>query len=245
MKLRSVLISLAMTSFYATSFSQEANRCLEQVRKYEEFYNTNDSISGDKNIYFSYTVRATNWDNETTVSNVKLHKQGSKMHFFSEQANIYIDEKDVLVIMPVQKVIVVNSAVKGVTDHKLGDNFYKIRKEFMDSCLVVKCENKTKNVKVLVLKVDPKKNKLNLMIDEITYEFDTEAKRILSVKIDYKEDYQIKQLIMNYKEFTTESSYTYASVKHSVLDKKGNLLSTFKDYELVDNRDKENHTKHK
>ena len=145
MTIKSVLISFSLTLLCCTAFSQD-KLCLDEVRKYEEFYNPgNDDAVGQKNIYFNYTVRATNWENETTISNVKMHKQGNKMHFFSEQANIYIDDKEVLVVMPVQKVIVVNSAVKGVTDRKLGDNFYEMRKTFMDSCQVIKCENKSTN----------------------------------------------------------------------------------------------------
>jgi len=196
-----------------------------------------DSLMLTKNIYLSYTVKVTDWDDESTISNVKFHKQGNESRFFSEQVNMYTNEKEMLVEMPGQRIIAVNNALSG--ERKNGGYVSEeVRKDFLDSCEVVRCEATGKTTKILVLKVKAKQKQKGILITEMRYEYDTELKKIVSVKTYYDPDYKLKTMQVLYREYNTESTYKFSSFKNQFFDKKGELTEKYKDYELVDSRDK-------
>ena len=224
--------------------AQNKNECIAELLSYESMVKpTSDSIAMAQNIFFNYTVRATNWDNETTVSNVKMYRQGPNLNLFSEQALIYKDETETLIVIPEQKVVIINSTLDEKKEN-LNYNFFEMREMFMDSCDVVKCEQKNTNYKTLVLRA--KKNNDDLFqIESMTYEYNPLEKKILSVKVDYKSDYKLKQMIIIYKEYTTTAAYKFPIVKKQYADKRGNIVAAFKDFEIIDNRDKKSGSKEK
>ena len=185
------LFTLASASLVA----QNNKKCLEEVMALEELNNfRKDTAIDNKNIYMSYTVKATNWEDETTVSNVKLYKAENYMNFFSDQASIFMDEKEVFIIVPSQKLIIISSNSKELSNRKLNDEFFEMRRAFLDSAKVISCDTRNK-VNVVVLKVDEKKVDERIKISQITYEYSSEEKKIKSTKVIYDEDYKIKQLI--------------------------------------------------
>jgi hypothetical protein len=219
--------------------AQADRKCIEEILLFEDSNNLrNDSTVKNKNIYISYMVKVTDWEDMVTVSNVKIYKDENNMHFFSEQANLIQDQKEVLIVLPSQRILILNSTDKKLNNQRLNQEFFAIRKEFLDSCEVVKCENRDENNKVAVLKIRPEKTSPAIKIRTITYEYNTSEKKITSVTVDYTADYRIKQLYMNYKDMSLASTYSFMPLKSYYMDKKGNVLPKYKDYELVDNRDK-------
>jgi hypothetical protein len=216
--------------------------CLREVLEYEK--NTapiSDSATADKNVYFSYTVKATDWENESTISNVKIYKRGGEMHFFSEQVNMYSDEKETIVEMPGQKIIMWNETHPSGKRNSI-DLSAQWRKEFLDSCRVVSCKSSGKNTRLLILKANPAYMEAGIRIAEMHFEYDTEKKKVLSVKTTYYSDYKLKNLLVIYREYTPESSYAFTPFRSRFIDRKGRLTEKYRSYELVDNRDKKTET---
>jgi hypothetical protein len=226
------LFELASNSLFA----QNNTICLEEVIALEELNSfRKDTAIDRKNIYMSYTIKATNWDDETSVSNVKLYRKGNYTHFFSEQATIYVDDKEALIIVPSQKLIILNSISKELNSRKLSDEFYDMRQDFLESCELVSCET-TNKIKTLVLKVDNTKVDESIKIRRMTYSYNNDEKKITSIKMNYDEDYKLKQFQILYKDLSLTSAYKFFSAKSLVMDKNGNLNAKYKDYELMDNR---------
>lgn len=201
-----------------------------------------DPANEEKNISFSYLVKVTGWEGESTISNVRVHKRGQTLHFFSEQANMYTDEKEIIVDMPAQKLLIMNDNNQKVRNLKLSDEFFLMRQAFLDSCEVVSLKALSNGNKVLVLKVKEHQNS-RTQINDMTFEYNTDIKKIQRVTINYNNDYKIKQLVMIYKEFNTESTYVFESMKSNFFDKKERLTGKYKSYELVDNREKSGNVK--
>lgn len=221
------------------SYSQNDRKCIEEIIQFEDPNNLrNDSTVKSKNIHVSYQVKVSDWEGQVTLSNVRIYKDENNMHFFSEQANLFQDNKEVLIVLPSQKLIIINSTDKRLNNQRLNQEFFIVRKEFLDSCEVVKCENRDAENKIVVLKVHPDKTSPAIKIKNITYEYNIVQKKINSVTVDYRSDYKIKQLHMVYKDFNLASTYGFMPLKSYYLDKKGNVLTKYKDYEFVDNRDK-------
>src|SRR6478736_5499859 len=89
--------------------AQKNRECLDQVLEFEKHNNIEYDSLKDNNIYMNYVVKSTSWDNDVSISNVKVHKLGEQMHFFSEQANVYKSDQEVYIVMPIQKILIVNT----------------------------------------------------------------------------------------------------------------------------------------
>jgi len=218
-----------------TALAQSKSECINEVLSYDSMNKPKADSAGTQNTFVSYVLRVTNWDDETTTSNVKMYKKGDNMNFFSEQANIYMDEKEVLIIMPEQKVMVINTLNKQ-NKGGLNDDFFEMRRAFIDSCQVIKCEQKSPVSKTLVLKSRTRMNGLS-SIESMTYEYNPAAKKIISVNVKYYNSYKLKQLVMVFKEYNPVSAYKFLPVKKYYSDRRGNINENYKDFEIVDNRD--------
>jgi len=235
------MLALALVIATLHAGAQDKKECLADVLRLEGLAAMrNDSTLNEKNLYFNYVVKATNWDDEATTSDVKVYKKGSDMHFFSEQASIYMDENEVLVVMPYQKMLVLNSNNKALQSYKVSDDFFETRKTFLDCCLVVKCGQNENNNMVLALKAGRYSPDESIKISSMVYEYNLTEKKIISVKVNYTSDYKLKQLAVFYKDFTMNSTYKFPALKSQFIDKKGNVKEPYRSYELVDNRDKKN-----
>jgi hypothetical protein len=218
--------------------AQQKNPCIEEVVKLEEKNTVTGFTDESKALYVNYTVKTTDWENQTIVSNVKVYRGKDNTHFYSEQGLIFQDEKDVFMVLPTQKLILVNSTRKELYNQKLSDDFYKLRRAFLDSCEVVRCESNSANPGLKTLELKVKKADPAIQIVKMIYEYNTETGRILSTKIYYSSDFKVKVINITYNDISLESDYKFAHARKYVLDKNNRLLPKYSDYELVDNRGK-------
>lgn len=240
MKNNSLCLWLVVFCLYmlqiANMQAQNDRKCIQDILRIEEMNSLrNDSSAEEKNIYMNYTVKVTNWDDQLSISNVKMYKHGLKMHFFSEQVNIFMDEKEVLLVMPYQRILVLNSGSEEINSYRLTQDFFDQRKELIDSCIVEKIESKG-DARIVTLKVDPRKVDENIMITRMVYEYNLATNKILSVRVTYNEDYKIKQYVVIYNDYSQNSAYRFPPLKRQIIDKRGNVLGKYKTYEFVDNR---------
>lgn len=235
MKIKIILFLFSIISLELNA--QAGKECLNDIFKLEEKIYSKSYNDGDKPAYISYNVLTTDWEDQTNSSNVKVYKDKNNMHFFSEQVNIFQDEKDVFLILKMQKLVIVNSTKKEITNKKINDNFLELRKEFLENCTVVKCEKSPQNefIKTLELKVNDNMGGV-IKIEKMIYTYNTQTEKILTTKIDYNEEYKVKEIFIKYNELEMESNYSFISAKKNVLDRNNKLLPKYKGYELVDNR---------
>jgi len=102
---------------------------------------------------------------------------------------------------------------------------------------VVKCELMSPEKKVLTLKVNSRNKDKSIKIVTMVYEFNPILKKVESVKVNYNEDYKLRQLIMTFNELDYSSTYHFENLKNVFVDSKGETTAKYHDYELVDNRD--------
>lgn len=217
--------------------AQKGKECIDEVLKLEEKNTIKNFNEDDKALNINYTVKTTDWENQTIVSNIKVYKGKNNTHFFSEQGIIFQDEKDVYMLLPIQKLIIINSTKKELYNKTLSDDFFELRKGFLDSCDVVKCESSVQNpfVKILELKVTKKVDE-SVQITKMIYEYNTQTEKIESTKIFYNTGFKVKSVVIIYKEINLQSDYKFGSSRRYVFEKNNRLLPKYKDYELVDNR---------
>jgi hypothetical protein len=237
MKLRVYILTL-FALFLIKGKAQDGVKALQEVLDIEK-HNclNNDKEKFKKNMYLSYDVKVTEWDNKMSVSHIKVHRQGYKMHFFSEQVTMYLDEKESAIILPVQKLLVLNSSNEQVAASRITEDQYKFREEFLRSCSVVTCTTLGDGTKSLVLKVDENKADASILIRTMIYRYDPETKQFKSIRTIYDDDYDVKELTITFNELREFKGYEFGSVRSHIMTRKGTILSRFSNYEIVDNRD--------
>lgn len=235
---------LAAFLFSVAGFqAQDQQDCLSRVVALERKLDVSkDTSLLRRNIYLNYTVKATNQDNETVVSHVRLYKKENYVHFFSEQAVIYMDEKEALIAVPGQKLLILNSISKELLAKRQTDDFFELRMAFLESCSVGSCAS-SGEVTTVVLKADPRAYEQGVFIRQITYTYNSVLNKVLSVKMNYTDDYQLRQLEMIYGDVDLESTHKFGPARALAMNRRGELNDKYSDYELVDNRDQKSNKK--
>jgi len=229
----------------AAGQTPEQQACLNAVIALEKKLDVSkDTALQRRNIYINYTVKATNQENETVVSHVKLFKKENYVHFFSEQAVIYMDEKEALIAVPSQKLLILNSLTKELLSKRRSDDFFELRMAFLEACIVSSC-NTNEDITTVQLKVDPRADIQGVFIRQITYVYNSRLNKVLSVTMNYSEDYALSRLEMIYGDVDLESKHKFGPARTMAMNKRGELIERYREYELVDNRDKGTYKKHK
>ncbi len=227
------LIICFLPSLFIAQVDKICVKEIQEVIKADEA--RKDSVKQGKVLHLKYNVRVTDWEDETTLSNVNLYKNETHLHFFSEQANVYQDLTEAVVILPQQKIAFLSDMDKSLANFKMSDAFFQLRKGFLDSCQILQCGTKLGSVKTLVLKPRLEEDGA-LKITKLSYEYDLATKTVLQIKVEYNDEYKLKQMVITYKEFKVLDTYPFAKCTSYLLDKKGQVLAKYKDYELEDNR---------
>lgn len=235
MKKRILSISLALLCCVQALNAQAVPACLTEILACEAA--GAEMGNSSKTLLLRYQVKVKNQDNEITESNVRLYSGGGQMNFFSEQAQIYRNDAEVMMILPQQKVLVLSSTTPQLNQYKTGDALLQQRKAVLEHCEVMSCEETDRHTKKAVLKVNPLKSPDGLSISYLTYEFDPVSKTILSVKTEYQEDYKLKEVTMIYKACEPAEHYRFPDLRKIYCDKKGKVLEQYRDYELIDSRE--------
>ena len=229
-----ILFSLSVRSI---AQNPDGKECINEIIKLEEKFNIKDFKEGDKPVHFSYHVRTTDWDEQTVVSDVTMYRDKYKMHFFSDQATIYQDEKEVYVVLKSQKVVVINSTKKEINSKRESDDFVELRKEFLLNCTVIKCaySKNDSSLKTIELKANDDMNGA-LNIIKMIYTYNPKTGTIINTTVQYDEDYKVKEIVIDYKTFELQSDYKFNTARKYVMSRNNRLLSKYTGYEVVDNR---------
>lgn len=229
-----VIILLVSTISVNAQFLDDV--CINEILELEKKTFIKDYANTEKTIYLNYSIQSTDWEGKFMTSNVKIYRHGKKLNFFSEQANMFQDDQNSIIELKPQKILIVNGVAKNIPSNS-SDEFVKVRMEFLKSCDVIKCEQtpSNKNIKILELK---SKLKLGgaLKIDRMIYTYDTSAGKLLKCETFYEKGFQVKKTVLEFKTLDFNNEYKFSKIaKNYVFDKKGNILSAYKSYELVDN----------
>lgn len=221
-----------------SSFAQQNEVCVKDILALEEQIYGKKYAEGEKPLHLDYDIKTTDWEDHSVNSNVKIYRGHNNMHFFSNQAKVYQDDKDIVMVMKAQKMILRENSSEKIVNDGMGDEFVQVKKNFLTTCEVLKCENSAtdKSLKIVELKA---KNDMNgaLYIDKMIYVYNPTTKKLIKSFISYKKGYKVKTIEINYNKLELMSTYKFNSAKKYVLDKKGKPLAKYSTFELVDNRE--------
>jgi len=232
-------IILLVLFIAATSFKKKVNsNCIDDIIKLEHKIYSKKYAEGEKPLYVNYDIKTIDWENNTINSSVKIYRGHNNLHFFSTQANIYQDEKDILMVLKTQKIIVRENSSEKIVNNGVNEEFIQVKRKFLEGCELVKCENSptSKSVKIVELKVTDDMKGL-LYIDKMAYLYNPTANKLIKSIISYKKGYKVKRIEIKYNQLNLASDYKFYSAKKYVLSKKNTLLAKYSAYELIDNRE--------
>lgn len=194
-----------------------------------------DTASVDKTIYTNYSIKVTNWDDETVVSNVKIYSKNGMLNMQSEQALVYQDDHEVLVVLPTQQLVFLNETTKQLNNVKYSSAFYEMRYDFFSSSIVEKCEVNGDN-KIIYARVNPNPEDESIKIKYFKCTFNLKTQRAVSMTFDYLPEYKLKQYTITYFENKEVDNYKFFPAKSYYFNSKGKPLDKYKNYTFQDNR---------
>ncbi|HEY9084003.1 MAG TPA: hypothetical protein VIN73_11765 [Vicingaceae bacterium] len=231
------LIPLLFSLIFCVGFIQQNSDCINEILKLEEKIYAKKYTEKDKPTFLSYSLKTIDWENKTVNVDVKMYRAYNNMHFFSNQTDIYQNEKEMIMVLKLQKLIVLENSNEEIMAKGLNEDFLAVKRNFLNQCELVSCAaiDSDKEVKRVELKVNDDMNGA-LFIDKMIYKYKPASKEILSNSTFYKKGYKVKQIDIKYNKLDLEHTYKFNNPKRYVMDAKENLLSKYAGYELIDNR---------
>jgi hypothetical protein len=226
-----------------SSFAQDSI-CLNEVLQIENKLMIESKGTNGNTSYLNYTVKSTDWENQINNSKVEVYKDTAHLHFFSDQASIYQDEDEAIVLLKDQKVIIVSSFNKALMNKQADDEFMLMRKDFLKNCEVLNCSkgDEKNDLKILELKV-VKNDNSGIKISKMIYKYNVVEQKIIETRVFFNKEYKLKEMTIKYNSSETKNDYKFEPTTRYFFSKNNKLLPKYKGYELVDNRDKENKLK--
>jgi hypothetical protein len=232
--LKTYLVAFFLIVGLSVNAQLKRNLCIQDVLDIEKkAFAVNDTESNNT-IYLNYSVKSTDWDGKVVASSVKIYRHNDQVNFFSDQANMYLDDKNSIIFLKPQKVIIVNGLPQN-NKNEYTDELVKLRIELLKSCEILGCKQLPNNIRVLEIKI---KEKLGgkWKVDRMIYTYNSDTKKILKCVTYYDKEFKVKKMVMEYLALDFNNDYKFAkSAKKYVLTSKDQLLSKYKGYELIDN----------
>jgi len=231
------LIPLLICFIFCVGFIQQNSDCINEILKLEEKIYTKKYTEKDKPSFLSYSLKTIDWENKTVNVDVKMYRAHNNLHFFSTQTDIYQNEKEMVMVLKLQKLIVLENSNEEIMAKGLNEDFIKVKRNFLNQCELVSCAalDTDKEVKKVELKVKDDMNGA-LFIDKMIYNYKPTSGEIVSNSTFYKKGYKVKQIDIKYNKLDLDYIYKFNNPKKYVMDAKENLLSKYAGYEVIDNR---------
>jgi len=248
-KLVLTVFFLQLFTIQSQSFNppENKNKCKEDLRKlYAKQNNMQAPVEG-KVYYLNYSVKSTP-NKEKAVeqkTDVKIYSNVEKTYFESNTMEIYQDKKVSVSVIPSSKTIIVNNIYKETEKTKENKLKYLtvLQDTLFDLSEVEQCDlEKTttgETIKKVKVKLTDKGVKLFKMTS-VDFFLKKDADFINSYTINYSEKQRFKKVQISFNEF----DYDYKTDKLNkpilslVFDANNKLLNQYKDYKLIDNRNK-------
>ncbi|MEK7255809.1 MAG: hypothetical protein AAB316_13750 [Bacteroidota bacterium] len=217
---------------------QSGGDCIREVLELERKIEGHDFAQNPRVVFLNYTMRTTDWEESAAVSEVRIYRQQMKVHFFSKQADVFQDEKEVLLVLHDQRTIIRNSLNAEILNAGIATGLAELRAAFLEAGKVVKCAKDPAQAGVKILEVKASEDfHEDLLIESIRYRYDLAKGKILSTFIFYEEDYKVKKIEIAYNELNFNANYEMSQdARKYVLDKNGKPKGKYAGYAVMDNR---------
>jgi len=214
---------------------QDSSSCIREVLSYED--KLYEKLDNEQTIYLNYKTTAIDWENNVASSEVKTYKNSNNIHFFSNEGLIYQDENDVFLILPKQRLIIIDKVTEEIKERRKNDNFTQLRKQFLLNSSLVFCKiiDSIQGIKEVRLRVQEELEGI-IEIEEISYIYNTKTENIITTTVWYSNNYKIKKMITTYINFDKNSPYKFKKANRYVLANNKKLLNKYQSFKLIDNR---------
>lgn len=235
MNVRKIVLVSGLLASTVLCRAQLAESCLEDILSWESKVYEAQFEDPTEILELRYSILTEDWEGKVVRSKVQIYRSQGKVHFFSQQADIYQDTEHVFLVLHPQQLIILNDSPEAITKSGFDDDFLEMRKSFFEESKLEECRSEA-NLKIARLKVQEDPSGI-ILIDRMAYRFDTRQQKLLTTEITYKPAYKVKRIMVHYDELSTKAQYDFgeAAWQH-VLNLDGSPITQFKKYQLMDNR---------
>ncbi len=231
------VLSIANVGFVSVLRGQSTD-CVTKILELENQMTIEQFEVGKRATHFKYVMRTEDWEGDRDLSTVEVYRNRNNLHLFTERADMYVDVRNMYMVLKPQRSIIVSNTPENVLEHGYNDDFKQLRINFLKNCIIKECRKVKgeENLKALKLEVGEDIEGL-IAIHSMTYLYNEAESKIVSTLVEYETDYKIKFMEIEYVEFEPSISYTFKKPDQYVANGKGILHSKYQGYQLTDERD--------
>ena len=219
---------------------QVSQKCKSTILGYLEAMEKVATPSSDQVYYMNYkteTVFYESYNIPVTSTKTDMMMGDKKIVMEDENMKIYGDEKNVFVVLPkVRKIYWNNSDPRLFAANNSYKKFLDIERSLLESAEVISCssvQNQNDRITIIPAKAFTEETGLVRQI----LEYDKTQKRVIRVENSFNKKSKIKKQIVYYSVLDYNSKKNIKEPLTYIFDGT-NLKSSFKDFEIIDNRKK-------
>lgn len=224
-----------------TAFGQKVDKCEHLVKNYLKKMSIYANPDPSKVYYLKMSTEAKyrpNSEYKDSRVDVTVIINGPKVQYESQYMNFYMDQDESYTVLHPQRLIVKgDGGAKNRTD-KFGD-MVSLHDTLLKHSQLVSCVEINQNsrlMKVITFKTDKLFEKAT-SISRVEYTYDLKEERVFKAVTFFSPSSIKKMEIITYSELSYDYKKSpFNDASEMIFATKGNLVSRFKNYEIIDNR---------
>ena len=224
---------ISVFSFYSQTTKIDCKAILMEYMKVLE------SLSTPKNgqvAYLKFTTEVGQKNDKTVKSTSEVISSNQKVVVKGNNMQTYADTKNVFVVVPRVKSIYWNDSSKEIfKKSKLPGNYFNLERQLINSAESITCNSLGSTITIRIVTNAEFRKKTKIKNQKVVY--DTQKKQVISVKNNFMDSAKYKYQLITYSDMDFNSKMNIREA-YKYIFKGSQLLSDFKNYQIIDNRKK-------
>jgi hypothetical protein len=242
-----IAIALLFFNVFPNVYGEDNSSCIQSLRDIYKKMNSIPETTDGKTIYYmNFNIKTTlrKQSLEPSLSDVELMVGKNQMRYLSREMVIYEDEKNSFTVIPSRETIYWGDSNIGHNKNQREKRMTILQDTLFDLCSLEECRNVNQSKegydRIIVLKASSEAQKLFGM-NKLTFFVNSITDQIKKISIEYPDNNQVSSVEMTYNSinYNYQKNNFSRPVKSFFMDDKQELLSAYKQYQLIDNRKKQ------
>lgn len=184
--------------------------------------------------FLQFEMQIQQWDNTLTESNIKLYRQGRRVHLLTEQMDFIQDEQESFLVLHEEKIVLKKDHSNISLPVNYLDGFQNLQEEFFSTCKTINCGSYGENYKKVTFSTDGTSVSVDYL-DQLTFIYSSSKNQVEEVFALYKEGYQVKSIRQKIKNLDLDAAFVFPeNARAYFFENDYDLKDRFKNYQFID-----------
>lgn len=184
-----------------------------------------------------YNLETEDWEGAKNKQAILWYQKGSNIHFFSDQADLIQDQKDLFIALHQERVLIQQEAGADLSKTGVSTDFLSWRRQYLNQCRIEQCTAVAGKKNIKEMSLVPINAPEGVDIEKMNFVLALDKMSILETEVAFRSTYALKRLRIKFQHAFDEVVHDFGSTaKIYVLNPNGKPKGKYTGYRLINNR---------